>query len=216
MAVPIGRTILESHIYMELRPCVCGTRDLTITSSELIGGGDGGFIRRHVGRCPACEASREFVFGLPDNAVIGGVSWEMYFGGDAPSQLIDAGEWMEIAERVARSIHSRPDPDPVALRDQREALTVAVAAVNEALKFIPDGVDEVPDDAFWTDLGRAKQHELYGRFRRFRLQAYRSGLLDVLEGLGGPLFNDYPWAEGWGAEATGERGQECENDSSGS
>ena len=56
-----------------------------------------------------------------------------------------------------------------------EDLDIARAALEEVIKFLPDGADSVPDNAFWTERGRAVRDREPGRFRRARLAA----VLDV-------------------------------------
>jgi hypothetical protein len=192
MTLPVARTILESMIYMELNPCACGESSFESTEGHLLEGDGGQLVRRRIGVCPRCRAPREFVFGLPDIAQSGGESWGMFFGGDEPSQLIDAGEWLLAAHNLASGYSTTPDPDPAVHDEQRERCTMAVAAINEVLKFIGPGLDEPPDGAFWTERGRAKRVELPGRLRQGRLRAYRSGLLGALDGLGGPWYQGRP------------------------
>ncbi|MFI5731868.1 hypothetical protein ACIA49_17220 [Kribbella sp. NPDC051587] len=54
--------------------------------------------------------------------------------------------------------------------------TRASAALDEVLKFIPDGADAVPREAFASELGRAVYDAGPDRFARAEL-AYRRGLL---------------------------------------
>jgi len=180
-------------IYQELNPCVCGESEFRDSGGELLDGPDGSFIRRRVGNCAGCGTPREFIFGLPDIAVSGGESWEMFFGGPEPSQLIDAGEWLTVTHNLAKSIPADPAPDLQERRRQQEILTMAVAAMNEVLKFIgPDRFDDAPDAAFWTARGRAKRADPAVGFMRGRLVAYRGGLLKALERLGGAYYEGRP------------------------
>jgi hypothetical protein len=62
-------------------------------------------------------------------------------------------------------------------------LAAAVAAVDEALKFVPPGGGRVPFTAVWSPLGRSVYQREPGRFRTSRLTAVRSAYDDVLRRL---------------------------------
>lgn len=191
MALPIVRTVLESYLFMELHPCACGDGRLTVTADDLFQDPDGGLVRRRKGTCPGCQSPREFIFGVPETLESGGASWELFFGGDSPSQIIDAGEWLDIAQRLGRSVSPSRSLRPSKRREEREVLTEAVAAVNEVLKFIPIGTAEAPDEAFWTDRGTQKHGADAEQFQRTALIAYRDELLSSLDKVGGPLYHGY-------------------------
>lgn len=191
MALPIARTVLESYLFMELHPCGCGEGRLTVSSSDLLQDADGTLARRRRGTCPGCQKPREFIFGVPEVLESGGASWELFFGGDEPSQIIDAGEWLDIAQRLAASVSPSRWSRPSRRREGREVLTEAVAATNEVLKFIPQAADQVSEDAFWSDRGVQKYGEAPEQFRRGALGEFRGGLLTALERLGGPLYHGY-------------------------
>jgi hypothetical protein len=59
--------------------------------------------------------------------------------------------------------------DPAAAR----SLAIAVAAVEEVLRFGPDGAAEVPADAVWSACGREVWRTERARLLRSRLVAYR-------------------------------------------
>jgi hypothetical protein len=102
-------------------------------------------VCRFAGTCPNCGWERECAFrGLPANPQPLRFAG---FGGPEPSKLLDAGEWLAVAQD---SELDEGSPAPIC-----NPLEVAVAAVDEILKFIPEGSDSVPDEAFWTERGRA-------------------------------------------------------------
>jgi hypothetical protein len=175
---PLARTSREALLFFDLTPCPCGEARFG-DSSALIQLDDGGLARRYSGACPRCATPREYLFRLPDDVLPD--QGEIRFGGDEPSQIIDAGQWLWVADRYARSVpadgHTRPRPD----RDRaRTHLGTAAAAVDEVLKFLLPGADRVPLEALWTALGRSVYGEEPGRFRVGRLGAvrdsYRSSL----------------------------------------
>ena len=154
------RTSEEAHVYMDQRPCTCGDIEFARESAVMT---DGGVLcSRYFGNCRTCGTMREFIFELPK--VQRPIGNQVEFGGGDRSRLLDPGEWMGISEYYAKLDPGTPDD-----------LDIARAALEEVIKFLPDGVECVPDDAFWTERGRAVRDREPGRFRRSRLAA----VLDV-------------------------------------
>jgi hypothetical protein len=169
---PLARTNAEAHLYMDLQPCPgCGRGGCEYRSSVV--SVDGDLASRYTGTCPRCGTQRVYVFRLPDRILpppAGGVR----FGGPDPSRLLDPGVWLSYADDRARRVPA----DRAGLGDQerrarRFALASALAAVEETLKFIPPGADEVPLSAFTSPEGRAVRDREPGRFTRARLEAVR-------------------------------------------
>ncbi|MFB9322596.1 hypothetical protein [Cryptosporangium minutisporangium] len=181
MALPVARTRDEAHLYMDMRPCPkCGKSDVhwdsALTSDE------GAPARRYSGSCPGCQTPREFIFRLPERPLLPGPGDVVLFGGDEPSELLDAGEWLYVADVCAQAAAGGPgrEPGPVLSAEARESLIVAVAAMDEVLKFIPPEKDEVPRAGFWSDRGRTLRQTEPGRFRRRRLLTIRNTYRDAL------------------------------------
>jgi hypothetical protein len=149
-----ARSSLECRTYIELHPCAC--RDATVPPSAGVHATDAGLVARYEGRCPRCGAPRRFELALDDEIVPADA-----FGGARPSSLLDAGQFLAIADAHAKRI-------PPTVHD----LDRAIAALIEVLKLIPDGADAVPPDSLTSPEGRALyDRELGGRFRRARLEA---------------------------------------------
>lgn len=169
-----ARSNLEAHLYMDLRPCGCGEArfDRASLVVELPGGG---LASRYTGTCARCEAPREFVFALPPEPEPGADQpGEVRYGGDDPSELLDAGEWLWVADAYARAVP--PDPHRLADPDRRRArarLAAAVAALDEVLKFVPPGGDRLPAAVVRSRLGAEMYQREPGRFHRGRLTAVR-------------------------------------------
>ncbi len=159
------RTNAEAHIYMDQRACTCG--DIEFERQTAVMNDNGVPCSCYFGKCRTCGTPREFVFELPPVRRAAGNQVE--FGGSDRSRLLDTGEWMAISEYYAKL-------DPGTFED----LDTARAALEEVIKFLPDGADQVPDDAFWSERGRAVREREPGRFRRARLaavlDAYRNQL----------------------------------------
>ena len=169
MTAPLARTNEEAHLYMELRPCDCGEPDFDAASSVAQVGGS--WVSRYAGRCTACGRERVFEFRQPDELTV--PTDGAWAPGPQPSELLDAGEWLLVADAYGST-----DTDPAGLstiaREQaRTDLAAAAAALDEVLKFLPAGADEVPEPAFWSAQGRAVRDAEPGRFRRVRLEAAR-------------------------------------------
>ncbi|MCO5993223.1 hypothetical protein [Actinoallomurus rhizosphaericola] len=96
--------------------------------------------------------------------------------GDGPSELIDAGQWVQVAAAYARramleSLDSARDTsDDDLYRNVVQGWEVARAALREAARFLPPDADEVPETAFWSDLGTLTRQEAPERFTRARLE----------------------------------------------
>jgi len=174
----LARTRDEAQLFLDLRPCErCGSTEMTWESALVFI--DGRAARSWFATCPACGLDRKFTFWAPDprtrpSRPMGGV----VFGGPEPSQLLDAGEWLWVADLTASRV-------PV--NDSRAAwrqLAIATAAMEEILKFIPPGTGGVPEDAFWSRRGRRVRAEEPGRFDRERLLIVRDTYREERDAVG--------------------------------
>jgi hypothetical protein len=175
MHAPLARTDQEAEIYIEMTPCHrCGGHGFT-GSSEVIfldagaagaagaaGSAGEDLGTRWTGTCTRCGVAREFVFRLPAEVAVGGTA-PYDFGPGGPSELLDPGQWMTVAD-----LASRPDPEPDP--------PLALAALDEVAKFIPADADEVPAEAFHTDEGRKAYRQNPGRFTRRWLEEAAAAL----------------------------------------
>lgn len=153
---------------MDLHGCsACGGVD--VAWAEALVDRSGVMARRYHGRCGQCGQEREFVFALPDRPTPPRAGEYVTFGAlDETSRLFDAGQWVEIADMLTLAA-GLPDADSSSAR-------IAVACLDEALKFLPDGAAELPSEAFWSGPGRAARARSPERFRRDELLARRAGL----------------------------------------
>jgi hypothetical protein len=159
MAFAVARTRDEALLYLELQPCPdCGSAEAPWQHALIEA--DGELTISYAAVCPGCGAEREYLFGLPAHETAP-ESWPT-FGGAEPSELLDAGQWMAVADQAAANV-------PVEPAAARVALSIARAAVAEVIKFVPPGQDVVPADEFWTPEGRRVFDAEPGRFRLDRL-----------------------------------------------
>ncbi|MFD9949365.1 hypothetical protein ACFWYW_40310 [Nonomuraea sp. NPDC059023] len=164
MGFAVARTRDEAHLYLDLNPCErCGS--VETTWSRGLVEAEGERADRYAGRCQGCGAEREFLFGLPARPVI--PAGYPTFGGPEPSELLDAGEWLWVADLSAGNV---PVDDSA---EARRALSIAAAAVEEVVKFIRPGDDTVPETAFWSDRGLELLAREPGRFDLDRLLIVR-------------------------------------------
>jgi hypothetical protein len=171
------RTNLEACVYVQLQLCECGA-SLQWDANSL----SGHPARRdlaisYTGTCPSCGNQRKFPFLLPNRLYF--ASWanpgfSRPEQDQGPSELVDPGQWMWVADRFTENTPPRPDGrDPATYRTARRDLRAASAAISEVLKFIPKGAESVPLKACWTEEGRNVYERSPARFHRSRLEVLR-------------------------------------------
>jgi hypothetical protein len=165
----LARTVAEAHLYMELNPCeVCGEQRFEPTAAVILV--DGELCSRYTGECPQCGTIREFTFRLPDETPIPNEA-EPSFGSGQPSELLDAGEWLWVADQIARRVPAEPDGMSADERWQAGLdVRTAAAAIAEARRFVPAGADAVPAGSLRSARGREVYAAEPGRFDVERLE----------------------------------------------
>ncbi|QSB15326.1 hypothetical protein JQS43_02885 [Natronosporangium hydrolyticum] len=169
MTLRLARTNAEAHLYMELTPCqVCGATEFAPDHAVIAVDGD--LASQYAGSCPQCDTPREFVFRIPAEVIIPDPE-EPTFGDDRPSELLDAGQWLALADLFASGAPAEPTPQLSAdqRRQARHDLRLAAAAIAEVCKFIPADEESVPAERFWSEPGRLAFEQEPGRFQRRRL-----------------------------------------------
>ncbi|MCG5216431.1 hypothetical protein [Streptosporangium sp. KLBMP 9127] len=157
-------------MYLDLNPCECGSVETEWDSGVV--SVDGLLTKCYTGICEGCDVEREYLFSLPRREVMPS-GWPT-FGGPEPSELLDAGEWMWLADLTAGNVPDDPE-------NARRTLSMARAAVEEVLKFLPEGQDDVPSDAFWSARGQEVHDAEPPRFRRDRLLVVRDTYRDLAD-----------------------------------
>lgn len=109
------------------------------------------------------------------------------------SQLIDVGQWVLVGTSYARRALDLEFTCDVASADERRRVELnwefAADALDEAVKFLPEGSDEVPPEGFWSEAGtqaREDSPELFTRARLLDDLAYYRGTLADFRSLHGP------------------------------
>ncbi|MFE9580013.1 hypothetical protein ACFYO1_26755 [Nocardia sp. NPDC006044] len=173
----IARSSVECQLYMDLHACSCGETKFE-AEHVLREDQEGRLLAVYGGSCARCGLPRQFTFEL-DEAI---PPSPPAFGGPTASRIICPGEFLLVAEQAAASVALVPVAGAAPDQDVRDRLAVATAveAVTEVLKFIPDSMDAVPEDAFISTAGRAAYTREPGRFTRARLEAAASAYREAL------------------------------------
>jgi hypothetical protein len=189
MWLPYARTLDEADLYVDLRPCPCGESEFerTATTLSLPAEPDdpaeapaGATATQAVaigGVCVSCGRERRFSFTMP--AALPDLGPGVRFSdGTERSRLLDAGEWLGVAELFEANAEELRDTADLSDEEVHQRLrylaAAAAAATGEVLLFLPDGGadgDQVPEGAFWSQAGRAIYELSPERFRRANLVA---------------------------------------------
>lgn len=161
----VARSSLECHLYMQLHGCVCGSPASALPHRLVYR--DERLCAAYSGTCGQCARPLEFEFALAGDIVPA-----TQFGGAEPSQIIDAGQYLETADLAAAEVPADVTGLTTLQRERAlHSLRRAISAVEEVLKFLPPGADSAPESAFFTRPGRARLDREPGRFHRARLHA---------------------------------------------
>lgn len=180
-----ARTLAEAQIYVSLMTAA----DLEVPANEpaplqpgenLLEGSDGWTLRSSAGELLIPYASEDASRTIGARFGLG------------VSQLVDAAQWAVVAATFARraleadmAYTGAPDQDRYAVELNWE---FAADAVGEALKFLPDGADEVPDAAVWSEFGAQARRENRHLVTRAKLEddlEYYRGTLEDFRALYG-------------------------------
>jgi hypothetical protein len=171
--LPTARSAWECQTYLGLVGCPsCGNTGLDMT--EFRSGRRGDIeVWSYRTECAACAQPQAFEFrhtGDPPPFP--------EFGGPEPSELVDPGQFLALAERLAELMPADPadlvaDLGPAGrdsalggLHRAAEDIAIAVAAVTETLKFVPAAGTAVPREAFWVEASVARydrEPEVFGK-----------------------------------------------------
>ncbi|MEU8310754.1 hypothetical protein AB0C84_45190 [Actinomadura sp. NPDC048955] len=177
-AMLTARTMEEVLLYLDLNFCDCckapdGLRSWREQRGRAL-------VSVHAGGCPTCHTTASFEFEIRAQEVV----IPPAIGGAVPSQIIDPGEFLWLSDQAASGvpvdISSLPDGQ---ITNARLLLEDAVVALEEVRKFIPDGFQRVPDEAFFSARGKSLYRSSPERFDRElieeRLDFYRHGLAQL-------------------------------------
>jgi hypothetical protein len=174
MTVLRARTSREEHEYMMLAIGECSGHGVSITTVATFKEGSE-WANTYAVDCPRDGKHWEFSFvsdaepaDAPDRVVFG--------YGREPSRLVDAGQWYVVFSFYVSAVRNAQVRAGDALPDLDSGRAIvdwidrARAAVEEILKFIPEGADRVPESAGWTDAGRHAYRAAPDQFDRTTLE----------------------------------------------
>jgi hypothetical protein len=168
MSPPLARSSVEAHMYMDLHPCECGAREFA-RDNDVTRSSDGTWRSEYTGACENCGRHRSFAFRVADEVpIIEPASWS---GLEHPSELLDPGEWLWVADLYGAD--RQPGDAPGTVPARLDELGFAASAIDEVLLFLPSGADVVPVSALRTGLGRQMFAADPDRFHRTELEALR-------------------------------------------
>ncbi|UUU23823.1 hypothetical protein [Streptomyces sp. DSM 40750] len=171
-----ARSSAEAHLYMDLHRCECGSGDFD-RQHRLELHGDV-LVAVYEGACGQCGRTRRFEFRMKEEIPPPPPA----FGGAEASQIIDPGEFEEVAGRLAESTGIQLLNTPEAEHHKlRGAIAYTVAAYEEMLKFLPPGEDVIPASAFTSEVGKARYRRDPGNYARDILEMNVRVARDVLD-----------------------------------
>ncbi|NUT32506.1 MAG: hypothetical protein HOV79_05465 [Hamadaea sp.] len=180
MTLPLARSTWECHAFFGLSRCPnCGGGGLEMTE-HVLRRTPAGDVSDYTTACRRCDQTLRFSFRRADDEPPFPA-----FGGEQPSELLDAGQYLELAEEAAGDVPDDPadirpvEPDDLTLEDAFEEIAIAVAALEETLKFIPPGEFTVARDALWTEESRDRFDRDPETFQRRRLIAVLGGYREI-------------------------------------
>jgi hypothetical protein len=171
-----ARSLVEAHVYLDL----------------VASGAEGGAAAE---RAVLAEEEEGWLVRLDDTEVFVPYAAEAEAReadatfGTGVSELIDPGQWMLLAATYARraleaAMHYAADPSSGQYDEVVADWRFAADAVEEALKWLPDGAGELPPESFQSEMGRAAFEREPERFTRATmdddLAYYRAALGDFL------------------------------------
>lgn len=164
-----ARTSTEATTYMDLHGCACGANRFTRTRT-LLQDGDR-LLARYSGPCDGCGTVRSFTFELSDESP----GAENSFG-EGCSEILDAGEFLFVSDRMAGSVPMEPPADRGEAGRAHDRMALARDALAQVLAFGSSAMGGIPARALVSDLSRevpAAYRRPFGIGRlKARLEAY--------------------------------------------
>jgi hypothetical protein len=160
---------------MDLQPCAgCGAYGFE-WETHLTEERDNALVAVYRGPCVECGTERAYEFEL-----IGQAPAALAFGGPQPSRIVDPGQFFALAREAAALVPADPAQcPPEELDEAREAIAMAVSAIDEVGKFVPADADAVPPAAFTSEAGGALYAADPTQFRRARIEAVAAAYRNV-------------------------------------
>lgn len=188
MTAPFARSDEEARLYLDLHACACGSADFDWRQHATALAGES-LLVEYTGPCRGCRRPRRFAFTMAQRVAMPAPgAWSEL---EQPSQLLDPGEWMLVADALAapygealaggRWPAGRGTDEEE--RDRATDLAQSAGALDEVLLFLPPGADVIPATAFRSERGRQARRDVPKHFTRDSLEIAR----DVLRAAIGPF-----------------------------
>jgi hypothetical protein len=177
MTLPFARSFNEAILFIRLRPCRCGEMEAEWRDVHVLVGDQQ--ARSFTGTCYGCARPRAFTVAMPPDAK---QSLDVVYGeGDAPSQVLDPGEWLGVSDLYGQRVEELLGDEEFGTADDDVnnvyyALSARVSAFDEILKFLPPAAPAVPEWQFRSIAGRSVYEALPERFERGALLQERAAL----------------------------------------
>jgi len=158
-------SVQEEYFHLMVRACACGGPWF---SHEQVVERPGERLVHHVtARCAKCGKEQTFHFALPGETQLDHPAPVREINPtNAPSEAVDAAEWMDLARFYIERIERLKDPT-----ERAQSLLDARRCLEEALKFYGPDDDGPPPDALWSDASRRKVAKRPDAYRREALEA---------------------------------------------
>lgn len=174
----IARSTQEAHLYMDLHACECGAKDFE--REHRLEERDGALVAVYEGVCPQCGRTRSYAFLMADELPPAPPT----FGGAEPSRIIDPGEFLWVSDQVGTDAGLRLlNVPPAEQREHRASFEYGLAALDEVIKFLPEGADSIPEDRFTSERGRELYRKDPTRFDRVWLLDSQARKRRILAGI---------------------------------
>lgn len=169
----VARTVAEAHLFMDIAGCdpershkLMADGDVLITVYQTICNGN----------------ARTFEFRVLEGE-IGAEDGGVVFGRAEASQLLDPAQFLLQASKIARTVPASPvGLDDEQRREANRRMQRAAACLEEVLKFIPEGRDDMPKTAFHTIVGARMHRANPDRFSRGRVTAVLNSYRETAAG----------------------------------
>ena len=156
------RSVAEAHLAMDLQGAGADRKHLLVADGDDL--------------VAYYETDKgTFKFRSPPNPLIEG------YGGTEASLIVCPGQWLRLAEVLAQQVPAAPRDDEEERQRGLRRISLAIAFIDETLKFLGAHEGPLTFADFFSREGREMVLEQPGRFRRSRLLAVRGAYQEVAD-----------------------------------
>ncbi len=174
-----ARSLAEAYLYLIATPCSeCGGGSLRVGAASLVADLTEATETHSENRwridavCKACKAESRLAVCIEPSTTGGTDDPTIINSTDAPSVILDVGQWIVLFRMIEGAAAS--EPDKIRARELRLG---AAACLDEALKFYDDPENDLPpSESVFCDATAERIRQAPEQFSRQRLLALRSKL----------------------------------------